>query len=79
MPRTAADQASRRSIAQEDGRTEHTVAARGRRYREVMGAEPADEALVRLPRPAAARAVVPDMVGYRTAPMPGVHRGLPSP
>jgi AraC-like DNA-binding protein len=44
-----------------------------------MGAEPADEALVRLPRPAAARAVVPDMVGYRTAAMPGIHRGLPSP
>jgi len=44
-----------------------------------MGADPADEALVRLPPPAAVRAAVSDMVGYRMAPMPGDHRGLPSP
>jgi AraC-like DNA-binding protein len=44
-----------------------------------MGPEPVDEALVHLPRPAGAGAAVSDMVGYRVAPMPGNHRGLPSP
>ncbi len=41
-----------------------------------MSADPADEVLVRLPAPAPG---VRDMVGYRMAPAPGHHRGLPSP
>ncbi len=32
-----------------------------------------------LPLAPAARAAVPAMFGYRMPPMPGVHRGLPSP
>lgn len=44
-----------------------------------MPADPATDALVRLAPPAAARGAVQDMVGYRMAPMPGEHRGFPSP
>ncbi len=49
-----------------------------------MPADPAaetlvTEALVPLAPPAAARGAVRDMVGYRMAPMPGRHRGFPSP
>lgn len=49
-------------------------------YRGGMSADPAaDDALVRLSPPAAARGAVQEMVGYRMAPMPGEHRGFPSP
>src|SRR6478672_178015 len=53
-------------------------------YRGGMPADPAaetlvTEALVPLAPPAAARGAVRDMVGYRMAPMPGRHRGFPSP
>lgn len=44
-----------------------------------MPADPAPEALVRLVPPLAARAAVPGMVGYRMPPLPGEHRGFPSP
>jgi AraC-like DNA-binding protein len=44
-----------------------------------MSADPATETLVRLAPPVAARGAVQDMVGYRMAPMPGEHRGFPSP
>jgi AraC-like DNA-binding protein len=37
------------------------------------------EAIVSLPRSQAVTAAVPAMFGYRMRPMPGVHRGLPSP
>ncbi len=39
----------------------------------------ATERLAALPGSPAGAAAVPKMFGYRTAPMPGVHRGLPSP
>ena len=44
-----------------------------------MPADPAPEALVRLVPPPAARRAVPGMVGYRMPPLPGEHRGFPSP
>jgi AraC-like DNA-binding protein len=44
-----------------------------------MPADPVSEALVPLVPPAAARGAVRDMVGYRMAPLPGKHRGFPSP
>ena len=44
-----------------------------------MSADPPPEALVRLVPPSAARAAVPGMVGYRMPPLPGEHRGFPSP
>ncbi len=44
-----------------------------------MTGDGAGEALVSLPRPRIAARAVPAMIGYRMAPMPGVHRGLPSP
>ncbi|WP_420123739.1 helix-turn-helix domain-containing protein [Nakamurella sp.] len=44
-----------------------------------MSADPPPEALVRLVPPPAARAAVPGMVGYRMPPLPGEHRGFPSP
>jgi AraC-like DNA-binding protein len=39
----------------------------------------AAESIVSLPRSRAATAAVPAMFGFRMPPMPGVHRGLPSP
>lgn len=44
-----------------------------------MPADPAPEALVRLVPPAAVQGAVPGMVGYRMPPLPGEHRGFPSP
>ena len=42
-------------------------------------AENAAERIAALPGSPAGAAAVPKMFGYRTPPMPGVHRGLPSP
>lgn len=44
-----------------------------------MGSELSGAAFVSLPRPVAARAAVRSIVGYRTEPASGEHRGLPSP
>jgi hypothetical protein len=42
-------------------------------------AESAAERIAALPGSPAGSAAVPTMFGYRMPPMPGVHRGLPSP
>ncbi len=44
-----------------------------------MTVDGSGESLVSLPPPPIAARAVPTMIGYRMAPMPGVHRGLPSP
>ncbi len=44
-----------------------------------MAAPVSTEGLIPLPRPPIAARAVPTMIGYRMPPMPGVHRGLPSP
>ncbi len=48
-------------------------------YGECMTADGSGGNLVSLRRPPIAARAVPAMIGYRMAPMPGVHRGLPSP